>query len=70
MKDLKRIISKYDTKASVSGFKEIEPTEIKKGGWYTVSTFPELLHQCIRDYVECHYQVIKEDLCSITFKQV
>lgn len=68
MKELKQIISKYDPKAIVVGFKETEPTEIKKGGWYTITAYPESLHQCIKDYVECHYRVIKEDNFSITFR--
>ena len=61
MKNLQQIIDTYNDEAVLLQHEEDETC-------YIISNFPDKLHQSIKDYVNCHYEVYNQDNYSITFK--
>ncbi len=61
MKNLNLIIKKYNSEAEIFQHEEDEEC-------FICSNFPEKLEQPIKDYIECHSNVLYSDYYSITFK--
>lgn len=60
MKQLKKILKKYNCSASLEYNDSSEE--------YHCSSFPDSLPTPIIDYIDCHYDVISRDRFSVTFK--
>lgn len=76
MEKLKAVIEKYNSDAIIhSGTfnlstisRMLNPIALIEDKEYTVNNFPEPLEQPIKDYIDCRFEVIKEDNSTITFK--